>query len=61
MDTRRDIEHDMWCRDHEYWCGTCVFHSRANDDGDRVCENSHSDNYGVWTDYEDGCNEWIGR
>lgn len=41
-DTRRDIEHDMWWRDHEGFCGTCALHCR-DDAGDYICENDHSE------------------
>ena len=59
-DTRRDIERDRWWRDHEGFCGTCALHCR-DDAGDYICENDHSENYGLWTEYNDGCGEWIGR
>ena len=36
-------------------------HCRANDDGDWVCENPDSDNNGVWTDYDDCCEDYEER
>jgi len=41
----------------EKCCGNCAFHSRANDEDDWICENPDSDNYGVWTEYGDSCDE----
>ena len=42
-------------------CGTCKYHCYANDEDDWVCENPNSENNGVWTDYEDFCNDYEER
>ena len=42
-------------------CGTCRHH--INVDGEWVCLNKNSDEYGLETGYEDGddCDYWRGR
>lgn len=42
-------------------CGTCKWHCRNGIDGDFVCDNSDSECYTDWTEYEDSCPEWEGR
>lgn len=42
-------------------CGTCVFHCKANDQDDWICENPESENYGVWTEYADNCDDHQSR
>ena len=38
-------------------CGTCR-HSTYLGDGEYLCKNIESENYGVWTTYDEWCIDW---
>ena len=43
-------------------CGTCRWHEQDEAySEDWICANDDSDNYGDYTDYEDGCPEYERR
>lgn len=43
-------------------CGTCWFNKYdADSDGAFVCNNSDSEYFACWTDYDDYCEEWKAR
>ncbi len=42
-------------------CGTCKWHIRETTYGEFVCDNSESDVYSDWTDYDHCCEEWEER
>lgn len=45
-------------QDHIGCCGTCKYHRYQKRDT-YICENNDSESYACYTDYKDGCEEYI--
>lgn len=60
MDTAREVRRDQWHEDHREMCGTCQYHKVVRRDT-FVCNCEDSEYYGDYTEYEDGCGEYIER
>lgn len=40
-------------------CGTCKHNKYDTEsDGSYACNNERSDNYAMWTEYDDTCDDW---
>ena len=48
----------MYVEDTEKVCGDCNYHVYDRDKDDWGCNNYDSENYGLFTAYGDGCEEW---
>lgn len=51
----------MYAEDTEKVCGDCNYHVYDRDKDDWDCNNYDSENYGLFTAYGDGCEEWEER
>lgn len=45
----------------EECCGNCKHHFWMSVKDGWICKNEESENYTIWTDYEDCCEEWEER